>query len=520
MNDNVLIVDDEPIIRNGLKNFIDWEKLGFTLAGDCANGLQALELLRSRPIDILITDIKMPVMDGLVLTKHALEVNPQIKIVLISSYNEFEYVREGMKHGAVDYLLKPSLEAEELIAVLLRCKEMLAKNRKQAVERIQFDRQATMLERKRFEQEIIRLLISSQSDFRFIDIFGRQNGSYVCAFVEYDGLNEWREQYGNLHVSMMYEDMQAIFYEQFQKGSAPILAGEGLFLIYPHEESASISLERFKVRVEEELSVSISIGCCTEAETEWVEKGLRRCRAAGGRRFFEGTGRIFSCEAQREDGGSESAQHPHEQEKMDMHAMVETIRAANNNKSVIDSFFSRWKNVRYTPEQVKREAYELLSAFAYINGDSKGLSEFRENIWRCDTIVQLQATIRHLFEEMEHPNRLRLNDKGHGGQLITKAMEYIKLHYREELTLQEVADSIHVSKSYFSNLFKKQSGHNFIDYLIDLRLHEAKRLLVQNECKIYEVAEKSGFNDVKYFSKLFKKMTQMTPVEYREKHQQ
>ncbi|MGM0884242.1 MAG: response regulator transcription factor [Bacillota bacterium] len=519
MNDNVLIVDDEPIIRNGLKNFIDWEKHGFTLAGDCANGLQALELLRSRPIDILITDIKMPVMDGLVLTKHALEVNPQLKIVLISSYNEFEYVREGMKHGAVDYLLKPSLEAEELIAVLLRCKEMLAKNRKQAVERIQFDRQATMLERKRFEQEIIRLLISSQADFHFIDIFGRQNGSYVCAFVVYDGLNEWREQYGNLHVSMMYEDMQAIFYGQFHKGSAPILAGEGLFLIYPHEESASTSLERFKARVEAELSASVSIGCCTVAETEWVEKGLRRSRAAGGRRFYEGTGRIFSCETQMEDGGSESA-YAQEHEEMDMHAMVEKIRAANNNKSVIDSFFSRWKNGPFTPEQVKREAYELLSAFAYINGDSKGLSEFRENIWRCDTIVQLQTTIRHLFEEMEHPSRLRLSDKGHGGQLITKAMEYIKLHYREELTLQEVADSIHVSKSYFSNLFKKQSGQNFIDYLIDLRLHEAKRLLVQNECKIYEVAEKSGFNDVKYFSKLFKKMTQMTPVEYREKHQQ
>jgi two-component system response regulator YesN len=121
---------------------------------------------------------------------------------------------------------------------------------------------------------------------------------------------------------------------------------------------------------------------------------------------------------------------------------------------------------------------------------------------------------------MEHPSQLRLNDKGHGGQLITKAIEYIKLHYREELTLQEVADTIHVSKSYFSNLFKKQSGQNFIDYLIDLRLHEAKRMLVQNEYKIYEVAEKSGFNDVKYFSKLFKKMTQMTPVEYREKHQQ
>ncbi len=182
MNDNVLIVDDEPIIRNGLKSFIDWEEHGLALVGDCANGLEALELLRSRPVDILITDIKMPVMDGLELTRNALEVNPQMKVVLISSYNEFDYVREGMKHGAVDYLLKPSLEAEELIAVLDRCKEMLLENRRQAIQKQQFDEQLTLLERRRSEQEMKRLLASGRSDFRFSDIFGRKNECCICAF--------------------------------------------------------------------------------------------------------------------------------------------------------------------------------------------------------------------------------------------------------------------------------------------------------------------------------------------------
>ncbi|CAM4168127.1 response regulator [Paenibacillus alkaliterrae] len=516
MNDNVLIVDDEPIIRNGLKNFIDWEKLGLTLAGDCANGLEALELLRSRPIDILITDIKMPVMDGLELTRNALQVNPQMKVVLISSYNEFEYVREGMKQGAVDYLLKPSLEAEELLAVLGRCKEMLVKNRTQALQKKQFDHQLTLLERRRSEQEIIRLLASSRSEFRFIDIFGRQNERYVCAFVVSDGLNEWRERYGNLHISIMYEDMQSLFYEQFQYGSAPVLTGEGLFIIYPYEKEAETKLERFKARAAAELSTSISIGYCMEKESERVEKGLNRSRAAGERRFFEGTGQLFAWEQRSNEHEGE----PEYEEMMNRHDMVEKLRAENNTKIVIDGFVSRWTKGRLTPELVRREACEVLSVYAYLNGDSKTLSDFRDHIWRCDTVVQLEAAIRQLIEEMEHPNQLRLNDKGHSGQLITKAIEYIKLHYRDDLTLQEVADTIHVSKSYFSNLFKKQSGQNFIDYLIDLRLHEAKRMLVQHEYKIYEVAEKSGFNDVKYFSKLFKKMTQMTPVEYREKHQQ
>lgn len=513
MNDYVLIVDDEPIIRKGLKSFIDWKKEGLSLEGDCANGLEALEMLRSRHIDILITDIKMPLMDGLQLTRHALEINPGMKIILISSYNEFEYVREGMKYGAIDYLLKPSLEAEELISVLNRCKEMLQNNRKQAVVKLQYDQHAFILERKRFEQEIIRLLVSNQVDFSFVDIFGIQDSSYVCAFVVSDGMNEWRELFGNLHISIMYEDMQAVFYEEFQKGSAQILTGEGLFLIYPDEEGAELSILRFKTRIEEELGMPITIGYCVEEENEGLEKGLRKSRSASMRRFFDGTGKVFNWE---ERVNSVNEVEPLE---LNMNSMLEMIRAVENNISVIESCTSRWMKRGLSPEQVKREAYEILSAFAYLNGDSKSLSDFRENVWRCDTINQLESTLRTLIEEMEHPNRFRLNDKGHSGQLILKAIKYIKLHYREELTLHDVAESIHVSKSYFSNLFKKQLGQNFIDYLIDLRLHEAKRLLVHNECKVYEVAEKSGFNDVKYFSKLFKKITQMTPVEYREKHQ-
>lgn len=515
MNDYVLIVDDEPIIRNGLKNFISWDEQGLTLVGDCANGLEAFERLRSQPIDILITDIKMPVMDGLELTRKALEVNPLTKVILISSYNEFEYVREGMKQGAVDYLLKPSLEAGELIAVLVRCKEMLQQNRRQVVQNQQFDEQLVFLARRRSEQEIIRLLATNESESKLVDLFDQPNDRYVCAFVVSDGLNEWRERYGDLHISIMYEDMQALFYEQFQYGSAPILTGEGLFMILPLVENAEGELERFKNRVAAELSTSISIGYSVEQETERVETGLRKSRAAGERRFFEGTGKLFAYEQIPDESEAGS-----NYEGMNMQVMVEQFRTEDHTKTVIDRFVSSWTKGAQTPEHVRKEAYELLSAYAFVNGGSKTLSDFREHIWRCETVVQLESTIRQLFEEMEHPNQLRLVDKGHSGQLITKAIAYIKLHYREDLTLQQVADNIHVSKSYFSNLFKKQAGQNFIDYLIDLRLHEAKRMLVKNEYKIYEVAEKSGFNDVKYFSKLFKKMTQMTPVEYRDKHQQ
>ncbi|MBD2868911.1 response regulator transcription factor [Paenibacillus arenilitoris] len=519
MKDHVLIVDDEPIIRNGLKSFIDWEKLGLAVEGDSANGLAALELLRDRPVDILITDIKMPVMDGLELTREALKINPDLQIVLISSYNEFDYVREGMKHGAVDYLLKPTLEADELIAVLLRCKERLAGCRKQADEKTRLARQTSLLERKRIEQDIVRLLAGAREETRFADLFGRRGAAYVCAYVMADCLSEWGERYGNLHASIVYEDLQALFYEQFQTGSAPILAGEGLLLLYPRDEGAGgHSIERFKARAEAELGLSVSAGYCEVEASERLETAYRRSRAAAERRFFEGTGRVFVHDGTN-DGTNGADEAGGRFEEMNRHAMLELVRAEKDGGAVLDGFVARWRREGPSPEQTKREACELLSAFAYASGDTRTVTGFRDGVWRCDTVSRLGELMRALVREMEQPNRLRLNDNGHGGQLVAKAVAYIERHYRDDLTLQDVADSVHVSKSYFSNLFKKQTGQNFIDYLIDLRIGEAKRLLVRNECRIYEVAEKAGFNDVKYFSKLFKKTTQMTPVEYREKHQ-
>ena len=517
MTDRVLIVDDEPIIRKGLKGFIEWEKEGLALEADCANGMEALEILQSRPIDILITDIKMPVMDGLQLTRKALEINPNMKVVLISSYGEFDYVREGMKYGAVDYLLKPTLEVDEFVSVLKRCQDMLQRNRKRAAEKESYNRHAVMRERKKLEHDIIRLLASNQTEFSFQDILGKQDCSYVCAFVMPDGLDASQELYGKLHVSVIYEDIQASFYEAFGKGSAPMFAGEGLFLVYPDSEGTEETAAAFKRLIETELNMSVTIGYTVEPETEVVEHSLRRSREAGWRRFYEGTGRIYKW--RNPGSGEDAAGGPAE---MNMHAVLETIRTSRHHAAVMESMISRWRSGGLSPEQVRKEAYELLSAFAYSDGDSKSsVVDCRDAIWRCETMDRLEASVRGWIEELEHPGMLRLTDKGgHSGQLVTKAIEYIMLHYREELTLQDVADSIHVSKSYFSNLFKKQTGQNFIDYLIDLRLHEAKRLLAHDDCKIYEVAEKSGFNDVKYFSKLFKKITGMTPMEYREKHQQ
>lgn len=255
----VMIVDDEPIIRFGIKALIDWEKEGLEVVGEYANGVVALDTMLSQPADILITDIKMPVMDGLVLSREAMKLNPACKVILVSSHNDFEFVREGLKLGAVDYILKHSLEPEELLSALRKCKETL-----------------------------------------------------------------------RAHAS-----------EGSPTAQAP-----------------------------------------SEAKPAWPAP---------------------------DEGG-----------------------------------------------------------------------------------------------EARDP--------------IGKALEYIGSRDLRTLTLQQVADAVHVSKNHFSVLFKKTTGQNFIDYVINLRLEKAKGMLANSNMKIYVVAEQAGFNDVKYFSKLFKKNCGLSPIDYRLRH--
>ncbi|WP_198510249.1 response regulator, partial [Bacillus solitudinis] len=122
---NIIIVDDEPVIRSGLKASVEWDKEGLSLLGDFSNGEEAFSIMKENHVDILITDIKMPIMDGLTLMKKALNLYPKLIVILISSYNEFAYVKEGIKYGAIDYVLKPTLEQEEFLQLIQKCVKRL-----------------------------------------------------------------------------------------------------------------------------------------------------------------------------------------------------------------------------------------------------------------------------------------------------------------------------------------------------------------------------------------------------------
>ena len=515
----VIIVDDEPVIRNGISAFVEWEKEGLSVEDHYANGVEALAALESGSADILITDIKMPLMNGIQLMKQAIERYPWIKVVLISNYSDFEYVKEGLQLGAVDYLLKLTLNRDDLLAVLRRCISMLEEERRLDSELYHFQQGARYRERKMAEQEIKRLIVQEQTSSSstawapaWLDM------PYVCVYFMLDAAEEWRENYGYLYVQLMLEELQEMLYEQIEEGIAPLAAENSLFLIFPNNEGeVERQLGQWKKLLETKWGISISAGYAIEQGVHNILKGFADSRSACQRRFFAGLGGLYCMrESQTNLENTYTDAVPIEE----WAPFFEIINAGDPVSFAVEFALERWKEETLSPEQVKHEAYSLLAGVNKLHTNEEALlAERYELLNQAETLEQLASILTCQLEEMEKSYIPKLTDNGYGGQLITKALEYIATHYTENLTQQSVADFVHLSKSYFSLLFKKQTDRNFIDYLIELRIREAKRLLAHNDSRVYDVAGAAGFKDVKYFSKVFKKVTGLSPIEYRDKHQ-
>ncbi|BCG61460.1 response regulator transcription factor [Paenibacillus sp. URB8-2] len=514
----VLIVDDEAVIRNGISAIIDWEKEEMLVEDHYANGTEALTAMSERSFDILITDVKMPLMDGIQLTKRALELYPWLKVILISHYSDFEYVKEGLKVGAADYLLKLTLNRDELLAVLRRCVSLLEEERKRALELNYFRQSAAYRKRKGLEQEIKRRIVQKRpSSLATGWAPAWMDRRYACVYLTLDKAEEWIENYGYLYVHFLLEEIQEAFYEHIAEGAAMLAADSSLFLVVPDNEGDSEKLIlEWKSTLEAGRGISTSAGTAVKQGIHHLLKGFADCRSACQRRFFEGLGGLYPMKVV-ETGvkAYENTYIPN-----DWTLFSEMIRSGDPVSSAIELALERWKNGTLNPEQVRQEACELLAGVHHLHPDSRWLLPHRQDmLLRTETLEQLSSYLTGQLEEIRQSLMPALADNGYGGQLITKALEYISAHYTGNLTLQSAADSVHLSKSYFSLYFKKQTGRNFIDYLIELRIREAKRLLAQNDIRIYDVAEAAGFKDVKYFCKAFKKVTGLTPLEYREKHQ-
>ena len=513
-----IIVDDEPITRYGIKASVDWRGEDIEMTADCANGAEALRIMEQSPVDILITDIKMPVMDGLAITRRALKLNPGLKVVLVSSHNDFEFVREGLKLGVIDYILKHTLEPEELLQIIRKCKELLEKDVRDQGKVKTESRRGAMLLRKAFEGELKRFLIQHADAGTLTgECPDWLDGDFAALCMKLNRVFAIEEQHGFMHKSLMLEQFFDAFHEEEPDGIAIQSSENELFFLLPlrqegreamRESRLEASLPRLKHLLEQAGQALVTIGYCQDAGIEGIRRAFERARVASDRGFFEGNG-IYCCNEGSSAGVREGKRLPN---------MLQTAPLTDGDqlKDAVEEWKEDWVQGGCSPLALKEQASRVLSAMFKRQADPYALVECFDRLFKTESLEDLCDILMQSVKELRESDLCVV--QGIESQPVDKALDYIHAHYAESMTLQQVADYAHVSKNYFSILFKKIVGQNFIDYVITLRVQKAKEMLSCTELRVYEVADQSGFNDVKYFGKLFKKISGFSPIEYREQY--
>jgi len=505
-----IIVDDEPIIRFGIKASIDWQQEGIEIVADCANGAEALQLIQQKTIDILITDIKMPIMDGLALTRHALEHNANMKVILVSSYNDFDYVREGLKLGVVDYILKHTLEPEELLTVITRCKTQLEQEKRGSTRISALKMNGLIDQRRHFENKLKHYIIQSAVQLADSDYPEWINSNYTAFCIRLNAVSAIEEKHGYLYKSILLEQFADALYGEVPQGLVIQTAENELFFLMPtpldNNQPVELIQRGLKKLLEEDHTISVIIGYAEGDKGIDVRQVFEFSKKACERGFFEGSG-IYHYH----DGIVVQRQGVNLPDLF----QTEGTYSEGSFQELINTWYSDWAEGGCEPRFLKEQACRVISMKYKHNIDPHVLVETFDRMFKTETFAELCETLKLSIVELRK-TRLESIELGITHHPIDQALDYINRNYLEAMTLQQVADAVHVSKNYLSLLFKKVTGQNFIDYLIMLRVQKAKEMLTGTSLKVYEVAEKSGFNDVKYFSKLFKKMTGYTPVDYRE----
>ncbi|GBF74649.1 hypothetical protein PA598K_03006 [Paenibacillus sp. 598K] len=523
---NVLIADDEPMIRYGLVSCIDWEQEGLRLLGEAANGAAALRKLQEEPADILITDIKMPLMDGLELVRHAKALNPRVQAILVSSYNDFDYAREAVKLGVVvDYLLKPTMEPEDLLAIVRICKAKLDEEaeRRRDEERAAEVEQGSRL--RRLEGELRGLLAGHRTTPGWMPEW--MKGPLVASIWRH--VPQAGEAEGAIDHLLTLETATARLSQLLPRSVALIIGEQAFLALLPDRESDGFpAIEGAQRRLQQENGLLFTVGV-SPVFHHWrtLPEACRWAQAASEESFFGGEGRCYA-------GKIAPAQPPEPAVPLDdwhgpFHAQREQFSRAcadadeTAGRVALAAVCAIWQAREYTRQEVLAQAQSLLTILWSRGHKVKSeqmmlqILERLQHIRSIRTLQELTARVEREYDRHWTQDSVELLSGGDSGSahMIQLALAYIQEHYRRELSLQKVADHVHMSKNYFSEQFKRRTGLNYIDFVIRLRVHYAKQLLTDTSLRIHDIGLMSGFNSPKHFLKLFKREVGCTPAEYR-----
>jgi two-component system response regulator YesN len=521
MTYKIFFVEDEVITREGIRDNVDWQASGFEFCGEAADGEMALPLLRTAQPDVLITDIKMPFMDGLQLSKIVRERMPWVKIIILSGHDEFEYAQEAISLGVTDYLLKP-VTVKKLQNVLQKLTAQLDQERKEQDNLKKLQEQVEENRATLRERLLFKLVVGAVSPTEAIekgqllglDLIARY---YLVVILKIE-LSDRTEQYDHdeyqqiqLVVMGLVEKNPDIFVLKRDWGDL-ILLMKGNTSEYLEEERDMLLEEIKQVIAKTRYQLSIGVGA--------TKKRIADVRQS----FVEAL-----VNMQNPDGGNKSglnqALERAELLKVDKSAVENYLRSGV--KDGFDEFFNAYLRplgeTALKSNLIKNYIFvDVVLAIAKLVNDMGGdVDKVIPELNSIEMIMSNIKTIEQLREQADKilTSALAYRDSHPNGQyknLIRQAKEYLEQHYTNpELSLNEVASQANLSASHFSVVFSQETGQTFKEYLTEIRINKAKELLRMTALRSADIAYQVGYNDPHYFSSVFKKNTGLSPIEFR-----
>lgn len=529
----VVIVDDEEYIRERLKRRIPWESLGLVVAGEASNGREAYECVKEIHPHIIITDMKMPGWEGTRLLDILEDKFPDIIKIVISGYSDYEYMRYAVKYNATDYILKP-FDNEQVVTALKKACEKLNYCRADINDSIKekLSENANIIKGS-YLNNIINSDITDSREYLMCsqDVFNTNQKvakSLVATCYIFHNVT------GNsLLNNFSISELQDKIWPLWKKNNEVTLIDAHFFRNYRHVDELVIL---FALSCElNERKVRDTIYEVFELLKNFIKDDGRIYMGAGN--IYEGLNHVAKSysEAQSalhslEHGSSGIRFYLEESSYVEifnherLHSLIskiedcDFIKASSIIKNCMDLFIIKRG---YTIKVIKKNLMHILLAFDKllqnynssineVNIDSYKEDLLAATLWKNDQLGDwLKIVVAQIISIIE-------GKLGKSGQSIIKdAIDYLIKNYHTEISVQNLSQKYHMNQSYFCQLFKKSTGETIVDFLTKLRIEKAKKLLEDEEMPISRIVTAIGFNDAKYFSKVFKKYVNITPNDYR-----
>jgi two-component system response regulator YesN len=517
MKGTMLIVDDEPLIRKGLRKLVESNSLNWEIVGEAGNGQEAIGKLDDHTPDLVLTDIRMPGMDGIRLAEYIHRHRPDTTVIILTGHRDFEYAQAALRFGVKDFLLKPCPEKEvcriltevyEQVYARLRAREM------QNEEQLQ-------MEENGLRSSILQLPIQHAEIKRIIDHYMGMDAWLVRIANYFPASKAYRPEDLKLLQFSITNIMQELFGQSGLEGRiVPVQHDQFILLLNP-QKPASTFFSQLAATIEELLAIPLFIHCsgCVERVDS-----LNHLYQLG----IQAYERVYPLLPLSSAMQRDVMDNAHDDNLALNYSQIRTILNEVISFILLGKFNELQQYAATLVEalkirpvsEMKLEALAIASAFHETErrelGVTLGQEDLASRINELHPLQQPEAIVAWTEKQIERffaewSRWLVVNNDN----LIERGIRFIEQHYMDDCTLVQAAEHVHLSVTYFSNLFKKETGESFTNYVTKVRVDKAKMLLRNTGMKIVEIAEAVGYSDPNYFATVFKQVVRQSPSEFR-----